>query len=98
MSIEAISLFDVIEHIEYPIEFLNGLIAHFVNVKYIIITIPAEVELWTNFDVFYGHFKRYNFKSIDMDFKKCSANIIYKKKFFIKEKLIILQLKIFLGH
>jgi hypothetical protein len=59
-SFETVLLFDVIEHIENPSEFLFNIRQKFVNAKYLVITVPARQELWTNYDVFNGHYKRYN--------------------------------------
>jgi hypothetical protein len=59
-----ILLFDVIEHIEDPILFLEKLIYSFPQLKYIVITVPARQELWTNYDEYNGHFKRYTLKDL----------------------------------
>lgn len=62
-SIEVILLLDVLEHTEKPETFLETCINHFKNLKYIFITLPARKELWTNYDDFYGHYKRYDLES-----------------------------------
>lgn len=62
-------LLDVIEHIEEPISFLNQLLEHFPNIKTILITVPARQELWSNYDDFYGHFRRYDLKMTTDFFK-----------------------------
>jgi SAM-dependent methyltransferase len=59
-SIDGVLLFDVIEHLENPSEFLQEIKRKFSNAKHLVITVPARQELWTNYDVFNGHFKRYN--------------------------------------
>ena len=56
LPISTITLFDVIEHLEHPIDFINRLILHFNNLKTILITVPARQELWTNFDEFNKRF------------------------------------------
>lgn len=58
-SVEVIMLLDVIEHLENPLAFLESIKAHFPNARHFIITVPARPELWSNYDEFYGHFKRY---------------------------------------
>ena len=55
-----IMLLDVIEHIEKPAEFIEKILQHFIGVKYILITVPARQELWTNYDEYNGHYRRYN--------------------------------------
>ena len=58
-SIDCILLLDVIEHIEEPIQFIREIIDKFPHAKYLLITVPARQEIWSNYDSFYGHFKRY---------------------------------------
>jgi SAM-dependent methyltransferase len=56
----AFLLMDVLEHIEDDIAFLGALMdvappgAHFV------ITVPADMRLWSAHDVHYGHYRRYD--------------------------------------
>lgn len=54
-----ILLLDVIEHIPEPVTLLKNLGNAFPNLNHVIITVPACQELWTNYDEFYGHFRRY---------------------------------------
>jgi len=54
-----ILLLDVIEHIEYPTDFFNEIINSFPNARHFVVTVPARQELWTNYDEFNGHFRRY---------------------------------------
>jgi len=59
-GIDAILLLDVIEHLEYPAEFIRKIRNEFVKLKHLIITVPAREELWTNYDEYNGHFRRYS--------------------------------------
>lgn len=96
LKIDTISLFDVIEHIEKPIDFLSQLILHFKNVKNILITVPARQELWSNFDEFNGHFKRYNINDLDNDLQKLNCRMVYKSYFFqLLYYMILVNNKIF---
>jgi len=54
-----ILLLDVIEHVSDPVIFLQQLFAVFPNLSHVIITVPARQELWSNYDDFYGHYRRY---------------------------------------
>ena len=58
-SFTVLMLLDVIEHIESPESFLNSLLASYPNIKHIIITVPAGEKLWSNYDEYYGHYRRY---------------------------------------
>ena len=56
----AVMLLDVIEHIADPVEFLTRLLNRLPNVRAALITVPAHQELWSNYDEFYGHHRRYD--------------------------------------
>jgi len=56
---DTILLLDVIEHISEPVIFLRNLANAFPNLSHIIVTVPARHELWSNYDEFYGHYRRY---------------------------------------
>lgn len=60
MKVSVILLLDVIEHFEDPASFIQKIILNFPNVKYMILTVPARQELWTNYDSYNGHFRRYS--------------------------------------
>jgi hypothetical protein len=62
-SFDTLLFLDVLEHIENPQLFLREQINAFPFVKNIIITLPARNELWSNYDEFYGHYKRYDIAS-----------------------------------
>jgi 2-polyprenyl-3-methyl-5-hydroxy-6-metoxy-1,4-benzoquinol methylase len=53
-------LLDVIEHLEVPEQFLSDLLEHLPNVQHVLVTVPARAEIWSNYDEFYGHFRRYD--------------------------------------
>jgi hypothetical protein len=59
-STAIIILGDVIEHLPEPAEFLKLLSGAFPNLKGFIIAVPARRELWSNYDIYYGHFRRYD--------------------------------------
>jgi hypothetical protein len=61
---KAILLLDVIEHIEDPSEFISQLVISFPDLEYIIVTVPAGQKLWSNYDVYYGHYRRYSTKML----------------------------------
>ncbi len=79
---DVIVLFDVIEHILDPAGFLKPLEKLFPNLKHVVITVPARAELWSNYDDFYGHHRRYSMAMIEELSKDLSWNIIRKSYFF----------------
>lgn len=63
-SVNYLMMLDVLEHIERPAEFLSRCCGHFPNVRSILITVPARMEVWSNYDVHFRHYKRYDHQSI----------------------------------
>lgn len=59
-QITLITLLDVLEHIEDPASFLSKCAIHFPHCRYILATLPARQELWSNYDEYYGHHRRYD--------------------------------------
>jgi hypothetical protein len=53
-------LLDVVEHLPAPEAFLAGCADHFPSLSRLIVTVPARPELWSNYDDFYGHVRRYD--------------------------------------
>lgn len=58
-QVTGLLLLDVIEHLPDPAAFLKGLAPHFPKLSVVIIAVPASQKLWSNFDVYYGHYRRY---------------------------------------
>lgn len=69
---DAMLLLDVIEHIENEKEFLTNLLINYPNVKRIFITVPARAEIWSNYDEFYGHFRRYSIEMLKNVIHSCN--------------------------
>ena len=62
-SLPAVGLFDVLEHIKNPTEFLKTLSPLLIPDGMLYITVPAFKLLWSNDDVSAGHFQRYSLKT-----------------------------------
>lgn len=57
---QTLLLLDVIEHLTDPDAFIRSLTAAFPQLSLLIVTVPARRELWSNYDEFYGHHRRYS--------------------------------------
>lgn len=64
-QITGLLLLDVIEHLPEPAVFLKKLEHSFPNLDVVIITVPGCHEIWSNFDVFCGHYRRYTLAMLD---------------------------------
>ncbi|SMF34157.1 methyltransferase domain-containing protein [Desulfovibrio gilichinskyi] len=71
-EVEVLSFLDVLEHIKDPKTFLQKHFEYFPNAKWIIATVPARQELFSNYDTCFGHYKRYNLA--------CCASLFSKNK------------------
>jgi SAM-dependent methyltransferase len=59
-SVAIIVLGDVIEHLAEPVAFLRSLLRAFPAAKGFVVAVPARAELWSNYDEYYGHHRRYD--------------------------------------
>jgi SAM-dependent methyltransferase len=62
--ISALLLMDVIEHLPEPENFLWRCDESFENVRWILLTVPARMEIWSNYDEYNGHYRRYTLESL----------------------------------
>lgn len=77
-----ILLLDVLEHIQDPNAFLAGLMKAYPSVEHFIVTLPARMELWSNYDDYFGHFLRYDVKALRALAKACGLHVVSLKYFF----------------
>jgi hypothetical protein len=59
-GVRIVLLLDVIEHIEDAGVFLAQIRRSFPNMRKLIVMVPARKEIWSNFDSYYGHHRRYD--------------------------------------
>jgi hypothetical protein len=81
-SLPAIGLFDVIEHIENDVAFLNMINTYCQPGGFVFITVPAYQFLWSKEDKDAGHFRRYTLQSIKNKLKKSGFETIYSTYIF----------------
>ena len=63
-EVDCLLLLDVIEHVPDPAQFLQTLVESFPQAKSIVVTVPAAQELWSNYDDYYGHQRRYSLEEL----------------------------------
>ncbi len=81
-EIEVVMLFDVIEHIEHDKEFIESIKNTFPKLTHIVVTVPARKEVWSNYDEYNGHFRRYDRMMIRKLFYDLSMKEIENGYFF----------------
>jgi len=58
-AISAFLLMDVLEHLPEPAGFLAECRRAFPAAKHVFVTLPARSEIWSSYDEYYGHYRRY---------------------------------------
>jgi SAM-dependent methyltransferase len=59
-QVKAVLMLDVLEHMQYRRQFLHRLAQELPHCHTLLLTVPARMELWSNFDTYWGHHLRYN--------------------------------------
>jgi len=92
---KTLMLLDVIEHIEDDERFLKSVLAKYEGVTHLVLTVPARKEIWTNFDDFYRHFRRYDLKMTEKLINRAGFEVVDIRYVFNSIYLSILLLKKF---
>jgi SAM-dependent methyltransferase len=62
-AVRVVLLLDVLEHMAEPRAFLSRCHDVFPRCRHVLVTLPARMEIWSNYDTYYGHYLRYDRKS-----------------------------------
>jgi SAM-dependent methyltransferase len=62
-SYSVLLLMDVLEHLPEPEQFLQDCLRQFPRATHVFITLPARMEIWSSYDEYYGHYRRYSLAS-----------------------------------
>jgi len=93
-KISICGLFDVIEHIEDDISFLNDLYDRLPQNSHVLINVPALQFLWSDSDIHSGHFRRYSKKDLKRIIKDTKFQIIDNGYYFIYYTLPLFILRV----
>lgn len=78
----AAGFFDVLEHIKDDDEFLKKVKKAVMPGGIIFLTVPAFNMLWSEEDIYVGHFRRYTLGSIKRQLSIMGFNVVYSNYFF----------------
>lgn len=81
-DINAVGLYDVLEHIENDVAFLKEMKLKLPEKSLIYLTVPAHNYLWSDVDISGGHFRRYNSKMIEKLATDAGLEFLYSSYFF----------------
>ena len=77
----AFVLLDVLEHIEHDAPFLAAWVAAAAPGSWIIITVPADPNLWTGHDEAFGHYRRYTRKTLRQIWRQLPVETVMLSSF-----------------
>ncbi len=81
-QIKVLMFLDVLEHIEDPVKFLETVLLFYPNAAHLIITVPARQEIWSNYDVFYRHYRRYNLDMVNQTIRQLNFKVRFSSYIF----------------
>lgn len=81
-SLSNIGLFDVVEHIQYDVDFLRKVHSYMTADGNLFITVPAYNFLWSHEDISAGHYRRHTLNSIQSRLMKSGFSVIFRSYFF----------------
>ena len=62
---DLVGLFDVVEHVADDVGLLRGAAALAVPGGFVLLTVPADPRLWSKFDRYAGHYRRYTRSALE---------------------------------
>ncbi len=74
--VDCLLLLDVTEHLPEPVLFLSQLRTAFPNARALTVSVPARHELWSNYDDYYGHFRRHTLASLNAELEDAGFHTI----------------------
>jgi Methyltransferase domain len=81
-AVELVLLPDVIEHLPDPPAFMAELARVFPQLQGVIVTVPARPELYSDYDRYYGHFRRYTPELVAQHFDEAGFDCLERSYAF----------------
>lgn len=97
-GIDVLLLLDVLEHIEDDVGFLQKMKAGFLSARAVVLTVPARSELWSNYDEYYGHYRRYDRATLTAALDQGGFRVVGQRYFFHELYVPMLMAKLLAGR
>lgn len=81
-SFDVVALFDVIEHVSDDAAFLRGIAERFASASTFMITVPSRAEIWSNYDEYYGHQRRYDLAMVERAARDAGLRVVEQRYVF----------------
>lgn len=95
---DGLLLLDVLEHIAEPIDFLRQIRSAYPNARVLILTVPARSELWSNYDDYFGHLRRYSLRTLAAELRGADFADSHARYFFHALYLAMFVIKLLRGE
>jgi hypothetical protein len=97
-TIHTVTMLDVIEHIEDDTSFVRRVREAYPALRSLIATVPARQEIWSNYDIHYGHFRRYDLKQLralgtSAGFRTTVSSYMFRAPYVAARLLSAMQIK-----
>lgn len=73
---------DVLEHMMDPKQLLRSLKQAYPNLEHVLCTLPARKELWSNYDTYFGHYRRFSRSTAKTLLQEAGYRVSYAGYFF----------------
>jgi SAM-dependent methyltransferase len=73
---DVVILFDVVEHIEHTLPFLDAVFFHLKPGGHVLVNVPALMRLYSVYDVVAGHYRRYSLQTLAKEFASFDATVV----------------------
>jgi SAM-dependent methyltransferase len=81
-SVSILLLMDVLEHLPEPVAFLRECRRSFSGTRHVFVTLPARMELWSSYDEYYGHHRRYTLEALPEIASRADLRLLRSGYFF----------------
>lgn len=94
-EIKTVLLLDVIEHVQERSEFLQRIYRELPNCHTVLVTVPARMEIWSEYDRYWGHHLRFDRPGLERDIAAGGYTVNRTAYFFHWIYFISLILRVF---
>lgn len=82
LAIDVLLIMDVLEHLPDAASFLDQCWQAFPNAEHVYVTLPARNEIWSDWDEFNGHYRRYTTTSLEQLVQRSRYRLVERGYFF----------------
>jgi len=81
-KVDRLLLLDLLEHLADPLAYLRQCREAFPRARHALIAVPAARELWTNYDDYFGHYRRYDRAAVRALLCEAAMPEVWSRHFF----------------